>query len=793
MLPLFFLQLGIVLAQSGFKGIPIPRPRQAGELTQCRQNFTTDVWTLCEDVLAQFSLTLEQFTALNPQVGEICGAFVPGEAIADQDANITISQDGSCGPEAEVLSTCVGSEFGDCCGPDGMCGSGEEFCGIGNCQEGACLGDGPYSIDGRCGRHANYVPCPQRFGTCCSQAGRCGTGPSFCGAGCQYGNLHLDDDHVNHDASYPDEPPGLGEPRRDVRLRKTLPPPGIYVWKLLLRGRLLRLNGIPLLRATWMPNLDPTPPPSPAMPSLEAAKNPASAKDADSNRIESLSRSPHLLSAHHPHPSFYSPRCPTAISNSALHTCAAAACRQNSLPSFIMTSHSHSSPIGKLAPEVLVDILGLVYRAPGGRSDLAACLSVCRLWSQHGRTILYRHIFLDSGVMPCFLDAFDRNAAAAHTSSLTLRASNPSLADWELSQGDYLTISSKLLDGWLRRFADEVIPDMEGLTSLSVTPHLLDYCELSRSTLAAILQALPATCVDLELDANGRDRDGTEGTSSETLAISDSVHLCEHVRALLPRLHYARVNLRYTCDALVGESTKSGFRPIEMPMMEQLVVNCRRGWTTSGCCPQATTAAPSSWHSVLYGLNHVIDRGGLRPGAELLVLAQVGGSEHDRSNVMTLLRCHAMERATWAYPIAMPARPSIDGNDVYHIRTHRGGFVGERSTSLQGIAEHHSWVSLKDGSRLPRHQLSSALVDEAETGVETEEAWRARWPRLSCGLWANEKKTGMRLIEATKRTGGLGEEGGYDVLRGLVESTPDGWHRPVEKLGAFLERVEGSE
>jgi hypothetical protein len=45
----------------------------------CRQEFKTDVWTGCDDVLAQFQLRLEEFMLANPTIGDECDGFVPGE------------------------------------------------------------------------------------------------------------------------------------------------------------------------------------------------------------------------------------------------------------------------------------------------------------------------------------------------------------------------------------------------------------------------------------------------------------------------------------------------------------------------------------------------------------------------------------------------------------------------------------------------------------------------------------------------------------------------------------------
>ena len=81
--------------------------------------------------------------------------------------------------------------LGDCCNADGKCGTGEAFCGIGNCQLGNCTvpeqpspKTGGVTVDGTCGGK-NRWKCGVPFGKCCSKDGQCGNLPEHCGAGCQ--------------------------------------------------------------------------------------------------------------------------------------------------------------------------------------------------------------------------------------------------------------------------------------------------------------------------------------------------------------------------------------------------------------------------------------------------------------------------------------------------------------------------------------------------------------------------------------------------------------------------------
>ncbi|CAD6447522.1 deedc29b-f137-4857-90c2-01960bb5913f [Sclerotinia trifoliorum] len=161
-------------------------------LPECHLNYTTDIWTGCADVLSQFNITLVYFESSNPEVSPNCDGFIPGNTYCIFRASTTgthtkPSTNGLCGVQQNWTNTCVGSQWGNCCGSGGYCGSGEDYCGEGNCQEGSCDGGQVYSTDGLCGKDYDDLPCPPKFGACCSQYGSCGNGAGFCGTGCQGG------------------------------------------------------------------------------------------------------------------------------------------------------------------------------------------------------------------------------------------------------------------------------------------------------------------------------------------------------------------------------------------------------------------------------------------------------------------------------------------------------------------------------------------------------------------------------------------------------------------------------
>ncbi|KAG2565353.1 hypothetical protein PVAP13_7NG057817 [Panicum virgatum] len=101
--------------------------------------------------------------------------------------------------EAQAVPTCGfqvgGAVCGDgrCCSRFGYCGSGPAYCGFGcqsNCHEGPAPAPTPtlagvelVKVGEQCGIQAGGAMCANNL--CCSQFGFCGLGAKYCGVGCQ--------------------------------------------------------------------------------------------------------------------------------------------------------------------------------------------------------------------------------------------------------------------------------------------------------------------------------------------------------------------------------------------------------------------------------------------------------------------------------------------------------------------------------------------------------------------------------------------------------------------------------
>ncbi|ROT42461.1 hypothetical protein SODALDRAFT_374791 [Sodiomyces alkalinus F11] len=181
------------------------QPTHEGTTESCGKYTEVRAGDSCYTVVFREGITLDQFFDLNPQILPDCSNLWRDYAYCVAPVSeAPISSDGSCGPE-NGHAVCDGSGYGDCCSLEGLCGSGEEFCGDGNCYSGACLGpDEAISEDGSCGPDNNHWICGGEgvWGKCCSIYGWCGNSEEHCGPGlCYSGECDPDDGGPSLDGS----------------------------------------------------------------------------------------------------------------------------------------------------------------------------------------------------------------------------------------------------------------------------------------------------------------------------------------------------------------------------------------------------------------------------------------------------------------------------------------------------------------------------------------------------------------------------------------------------------------
>jgi hypothetical protein len=287
--------------------------------------------------------------------------------------------------------------------------------------------------------------------------------------------------------------------------------------------------------------------------------------------------------------------------------------------------------INCLPLELFLDILSLVKQT--SRSSLRNCLVVSRLWNQRACPLLYRRVVLDSPVSTRKFCAFISHRYAPQVESLAL----------DLGSACSVEAASPGLEaGRLDTFYDIVEPRMRKLRQDLLLPSALRILsKLSTfslvilpiispvsagfpvAELAAIIDALPESCVNLELDTGGWDDFPKQGDP----------HLCASIRRILPRMQHVRLRLRFVCSAIFGEghlvpsdqwrarsicSTEEYQPTISLPNMRTLLVNCAvpdrdmrdtcRPDDWADLSPEELITR-TTWHVLTSALERLVNRG----------------------------------------------------------------------------------------------------------------------------------------------------------------------------------------
>lgn len=432
------------------------------------------------------------------------------------------------------------------------------------------------------------------------------------------------------------------------------------------------------------------------------------------------------------------------------------------------------SAIDRLPPEMLAGIFKAVHiyrpdHVKGGNLINAAC--VCRKWKAEALAILYRDIALHNTELGTFLDSFDHSIAFNNTRSLTVIFGEPGLPpflwtdEFSLYTHQYDFERSKRPHGLgpdrlLHRLAEEFLPHAH--TPLRCLSLRLHYCTVLSTSIVAVLRALPADCVDLELYANLLPCRGI-GPSEKP------IHVCEEVRALLPRMRCVRFDVAPLCESLLGAiEPGKGFQAVPLPARLNLLINCILLTETKPTCrwegstgPFLNEGLPSmSWDSVTAALRHAAN---LRlVEGEVVVMGAVGQPEEplpgNGERYSTYHRCHAShnEMTTWAFPLSTIHSYNLGALPPEYIRTDQGGFVAiVLYNDLSEAAEGFVWKTLQTGSRLPGDRCKDLGPQRGYpwSRVWTEAEFEITHPLITCNLWLREGNAREELVAAEKNPG----------------------------------------
>ncbi|EEU43359.1 uncharacterized protein NECHADRAFT_101077 [Fusarium vanettenii 77-13-4] len=321
-----------------------------------------------------------------------------------------------------------------------------------------------------------------------------------------------------------------------------------------------------------------------------------------------------------------------------------------------------SGIIPALPPEVLVQIIRDAYSSEDAKSTIFSCLLVSRAWWDMALPVLYNDLILaGSDQMERFLTSHNDSAVRSITRSLTLYLREDGGPSQELQER---------VDTTVYRLAQEAIPNMAALQSFSLTTDRRDFkLGIHRATISDVLIALPESCVNLELDTEGKDEDSFWLASTSRSRLDGVTHVCDDIRDMLPRMHNVRIDLKSMCSDMVGWRTRGRpFHPISLPNIRHLLIETT-GIGARPSCPSSAPRDHSSWRQISLALKHVAGLPETAPG-ELAVLGAAWHIPYDeRRKGMRLMEFEKREEdikqrmVVERTPEGLPWRPDVDSEE----------------------------------------------------------------------------------------------------------------------------------
>ncbi|KAF2874776.1 hypothetical protein BDV95DRAFT_603569 [Massariosphaeria phaeospora] len=224
-----------------------------------------------------------------------------------------------------------------------------------------------------------------------------------------------------------------------------------------------------------------------------------------------------------------------------------------------------SVELSALPNDIIIAIATQLRRQHSSNVDFLAFILVNKQWHQLGLRVFYGNIALTDSTLAPFTESFNVLAYGKCVRSLTLKIE---ATDDETPRQCAAKAEPTLLSKGLTQLTP-LISNFKNLASFSLcaqglsrNPVLADRQPESvpRKNIVALLKALPETCTNLELDTRGYDhREEYE-----------QVHMCDAVRAILPRMHNVRIRVGAMCHEMFGTGE---FTPTHLPNLKSLIVN----------------------------------------------------------------------------------------------------------------------------------------------------------------------------------------------------------------------------
>ncbi|KAI0181428.1 hypothetical protein GGR52DRAFT_583820 [Hypoxylon sp. FL1284] len=427
-----------------------------------------------------------------------------------------------------------------------------------------------------------------------------------------------------------------------------------------------------------------------------------------------------------------------------------------------------ASPIAKLGPEVLLEVFE--WLSLGGPAALVPAALCCKKWHPQALFVLYGDVVLDQRRLVRFADS----CADREVRSLTLRLDAIRVDPYEPTGAQS---EAELRLEALRCLCPRIAKMRPVAVSLSLN---FPFPYPVARAVADLLDHLPACCVSLEVDVR-------YGSSVAPHLAADAhihPHMCDAVRAVLPRLQHLRLRLPLICPAVFSAEPPGrdgSCQAVSAPTLKTCVVNL-------GLRPPGPYTSQGVWASPCGGdFEQTPHIGQLTRAPSAMPPLAPALTAFARLNAATLERLWVLDvepRAagrphSWA---AWVRRDFLADASAPIPLANIGGFRAQawlarvpdpagsprdwisQPDVLEGLVEGGTWVEDASGARLPAAPRRRRDAREALARAP----FQARQP-ISCMLWRNEDITGEALFPT-----GPGE-----LMRrwDLEEITPSGWTR----------------
>jgi hypothetical protein len=440
----------------------------------------------------------------------------------------------------------------------------------------------------------------------------------------------------------------------------------------------------------------------------------------------------------------------------------------------------------RLPNEILINVFERLLNKP---SHLIAAMCTCKRWNHTASTVLYQHISLDSKLREDTSGArFGKFARQYHLiQSLSMRITQVHLMGFSVRSTDAFDRLAELCEAVrrmknLRTFAlsfEESFGHLEGFP----VPH---------AVIALILQSLPATVVNLNLDCdciNPLD--------------DDQPHMCHAVSALLPRLRSLRLRTSHLCSEFLSSlspsatldherlssPSKSKKQLITASRLEYLVI---RVIARPECAHMAHTALCYFGDRLLHGidlastLQGLYNIGAFPSISEFAVIGRVDAPQTLQNDNWNVFKIRTFARGV-SETITLPWCARGGSSSLYMIRDGDGDWFGslaEISNALEGPLP---WT--KTGIKATRYLRpyecnNNWTLDRSKLALRDSVIKKFG---VSFRLWKHEEAVRLKLLSARRIAGFTDTEAATQIVpegwRWVVAEGP--WNWTIEPITAF--------